>query len=71
MESEALTELMVILATWVGGICASVGFMLAGMTRDNRPRNWFDYLHGTFACVMWPFTIISMMATNDESEVGK
>lgn len=63
---EHMTGLLILTAIWLGGTISSIGYMLAGMTLDNQPRTWFDYFHGVFACLFWPFTILQMMTTNEK-----
>lgn len=60
--------LILFLALYVGGIIATIGFMLAGMTKDNNLNqvNAFGWIYAFTACVAWPFTILQQMTTNDE-----
>lgn len=52
----------------MGGIIASIGFMLAGMTKDNNLKSagFFTYFYAATCCVAWPLTILQQMTTRDE-----
>lgn len=62
-------ELLILIFAWyTGGIIATLGFMLAGMTHDNnlKDANAFMYLYALACCAAWPLTIIQQITTQDD-----